>query len=72
MVVMVTNVSESRLVMLFIKALMEPLRGWVKSYKPSTLQDSISRNQDVQDSVPKNRFQVKKKFPIKDKDKKPF
>ena len=35
--VMVTNVSESQLIMLFLKALTEPLRGWVKAYKPSTL-----------------------------------
>ena len=36
-VVMVTDVSESRLTLLFIEALIEPLRGWVKAYKPSTL-----------------------------------
>ena len=35
--VMVANVSENRLIMLFTEALTEPLRGWVKSYKPSTL-----------------------------------
>ena len=41
--VMVTDVSESRLTMLFTEALMEPLWGWVKAYKPLTLQDAISR-----------------------------
>ena len=35
--VMVTDVSESRLTMLFTEALTEPLWGWVKSYKPPTL-----------------------------------
>ena len=70
--VMVTDVSESRLVMLFTKALTEPLRGWVKAWKPSTLQDAINRTEDLQDSVPKNRFSFKTNFPIKDKDKKPF
>ena len=44
----------------------------MKAYKPFTLQDAISRTQDLQDSVPKNRFQVKTNFPMKDKDKKPF
>ena len=29
--VMVTDISESRLIMLFTEALTEPLRGWVKS-----------------------------------------
>ena len=71
-VVMVTNVSESRLYMLFSETLTEPLRGWVKAYKPSTLQDAISRARDLQDSVPKNRFPLKTNFPIKDKDKKHF
>ena len=41
--VMVTDVSRSRLVKLFIEALMEPLCGWVKAYKTSTLYDAISR-----------------------------
>ena len=50
--VMVTDVSESRLTMLFTEALTEPLRGWVKAYKPLTLQDAISRARDLQGSVP--------------------
>ena len=70
--VMVTVLSESKLVMLFTKALTKPLRGWVKAYKPSTLHDAIDRTRDLQDSVPKNRFLTKMNFPIKDKDKKPF
>ena len=35
--VMVTDVSESRLTMLFTEALTEPLRGWVKAYKPHSV-----------------------------------
>ena len=53
---MVIYVSESRLTMLFTEALTDPLRGWVKAYKPPTLQDAISKARDLQDSVPKNRF----------------
>ena len=41
--VMVTDISESRLIMLFTEALTEPLQGWVKSYRPTTLADSIER-----------------------------
>ena len=41
-VVTVTDVSESRLIMFFPEALTEPLRGWVKAHKPSTLQDAIN------------------------------
>jgi hypothetical protein len=35
--VAMTEISEPRLIMLFIEGLTEPLRGWVKAYKPHTL-----------------------------------
>jgi hypothetical protein len=37
MAVMVTKISEQRLVMLFTNHLVEPLRGWVKAFRPFTL-----------------------------------
>jgi hypothetical protein len=33
----VTDISEPRLIMLFTEGLTEPLRGWVKAYRPPTL-----------------------------------
>jgi hypothetical protein len=45
--VMVQDVSQSRLVMLFTKVLMEPLMGWVKAFKPTNLQDVIWRTRDL-------------------------
>jgi hypothetical protein len=39
--VMVLDVSETRLMMLFFEGLTEPLHGWVKNFKPNTLQDVI-------------------------------
>ena len=69
---MVTDISESRLIMLFTEALIEPLRGWVKSYRPTTLADAISRTRGFQDAVPKNIFPPRTNFPIKDKERKPF
>jgi hypothetical protein len=39
----VTDISKPRLIMLFIEGLTEPLRGWVKGYRPHTLQDAILR-----------------------------
>ena len=69
---MVTDISESRLIMLFIEALIEPLRGWVKSYRLTTLADAINGTRDLQDAVPKNRFPPRTNFPIKDKERKPF
>jgi len=56
---MVTDISEARLVMLFTEALAEPLRGWVKAYRPATLQDAITRPRDMQDAMPKNKFPPK-------------
>jgi hypothetical protein len=53
MEVMVTDISQQRLVMLFMEGLFEPLRGWVKAFKPTTLHDTIMRSQDMKDAVNK-------------------
>ena len=66
---MVSDISESRLIMLFMEALFEPLRGWVKAYRPITLQDSISRTLDLQDFVPKNKQPQKNTNLPKNKEK---
>ena len=52
---MVSDISESWLIMLFTEELFEPLCGWVKNYMPITSQYAISRTLDLQDSVPKNK-----------------
>ena len=62
---MVTDISEIRLIMLFTEALTEPLWGWVKSYRPTTLTDAISWTRYLQDVVPKNRFPPRTNVPIK-------
>jgi hypothetical protein len=33
--------------MLFTEGLMEPLKGWVKAFKPTNLQDAIWRTRDL-------------------------
>jgi hypothetical protein len=53
--VMVQDVSQSRLMMLFTKGLMEPLRGWVKAFKPANLHDVIWKTRDL-GSTTKTRF----------------
>jgi hypothetical protein len=45
--VMVQDVSQSRLMMLFTEGLMEPLKGWVKDFKPTNLHDAIWRTRDL-------------------------
>jgi hypothetical protein len=67
--VMVTDISEARLVMLFTEGLTEPLRGWVKAYRPSSLQDAVSRARDLQESVPKPKFTPRPNFPTKFNDR---
>jgi hypothetical protein len=54
--VTMSDISEQRLVMLFIEGLLEPLRGWVKTFKPETLQDAIDRTRDMEGTVPKTNF----------------
>jgi hypothetical protein len=52
--VAVTDILKPRLVMLFTEGLTKPLRGWVKAYRPHTLQDAILRTRDLADSSAKN------------------
>ena len=54
--VMVTNISKARLILLFVEGLVEPLKGLVKSYRPSTLQDAQNRTSDMQDAIPRTMF----------------
>jgi hypothetical protein len=68
----VTDISEPRLIMLFIEGLTEPLRGWVKAYRPPTLQDAILHTRDLADSVPKTKTFSKPFVPQRDQDRKPF
>jgi hypothetical protein len=70
--VVVTDISEPRLIMLFTEGLTEPLRGWVKAYKPPILQDAILRTRDLTDSVPKTKNFSKPFVPQRDQDRKPF
>jgi hypothetical protein len=70
--VMVKDVSEDRLIILFIEGLSEPLCGWIKAFKPTSLQDAIIRARDMEYSIPKNKFLSKPFLPQKNKDKKPF
>jgi hypothetical protein len=71
-VVAVTDISEPRLIMLFTEGLTEPLRGWVKAYRPHTLQDTILRTRDLADSMPKTKTFSKPIVPQEDQDRKPI
>jgi hypothetical protein len=45
--VMVQDMSPTRLMMLFTKGLMEPLKGWVKAFNPTSLQEAIWKTRDL-------------------------
>jgi hypothetical protein len=68
----VTDISEQRLVMLFTEGLSEPLHGWVKAFKPETLQDAISQDTGHGGCSLKEKTFSKPFIPQKNKDKKPF
>jgi hypothetical protein len=54
--------------MLFTEALSEPLRGWVKDFKPHTLQEAIVRKRDMGDSAQKPKTVTKPFVPQRDRD----
>jgi len=37
--------------MLFTEGIIEPLKGWVKDFRPPTLQDAIKKTQDMADTT---------------------
>ena len=66
----VSDISEHILVMLFTEALTEPLRGWVKAFEPHTLQEAIVHTRYMGDSVMKPKTFSKPFVPQRDKDQK--
>jgi hypothetical protein len=55
-------------VMLFTEALTKPFRGWVKAFKPHTLQEAIVRTRDMGDSTLKPISVTKPFVPQRDRD----
>jgi hypothetical protein len=66
------DISEPRLIILFIEGLTEPLRGWVNAYRPPTLQDDILYTRDLVNSMPKTKTFSKPVMPQRDQDRNPF
>ena len=50
---MLIDIPQQKLVILFMGYLLEPLRGWVKEFRPTTLQKAIMRTQDMRNIVSK-------------------
>jgi hypothetical protein len=66
--VAVSNIFQQWLVMLFIEAMTEPLRGRVNDFRPHTLHDAIMRTRDMGDSTHKHKTFTKPFIPHRDKD----
>eukprot|EP00253_Pinus_taeda_P016285 PITA_16285 len=68
--VMVPDLSTTRRVYMYVEGLAKPLRGLVRSTKPATLQDAISRTRDLQDVLPRTRtpYPQRQTFQSKGKD----
>jgi hypothetical protein len=64
MAVIMTDVSEHRLVMLFTEGLAKPLRCRVNDFRPNTLQEAIMKTRDMADTIPK-KTSAKTFFPQK-------
>ena len=67
---MVQDVSLSRLMMLFTEGLMEPLKGWVKAFKPTNLHDAIWRTRDLGPTV-KSKFMPRPPLNTAGRDQRP-
>ena len=53
--VMVLDLSTAQRVYMFVEGLVKPLWGLVRSTRPTTLQDAISRTWDLQDTLLRTR-----------------
>jgi hypothetical protein len=70
---LVTDVFERRILVLFMDGLADPLRGLIKALNPPTLQEAIKKARHMDSSsASKNKFQAKSFPSRKDKDSKPF
>ena len=67
---LVIDILERRLVVLFMDGLSDPLRGWVKGHDPATLQEATKKACDLEPSSFRSRFQHRDSYMKKDKDDK--
>ena len=60
--VMVSNLTMTRRVCMFIYGIVEPLHGLVKSTRPTMLQEDMEKARDLQHDLPKAKAPFKKKI----------
>lgn len=57
--VLVIDILERRLIVLFVNELSDPLSGWIKALSPPTLQDAIKNARDMNLLHPKVNFSLR-------------
>ena len=62
---MVSEISESRLILLFTEGLAEPLKRLVRDYRPTTLQEAMSRTRYLYDAILSTKYPPKPPMPHK-------
>jgi len=68
--VMVPDLSTAQRIYMYVEGLAEPLQGLVRSTRPTTLQDAISKTRDLQDILPRTQtpYPQRQAFQPKGKD----
>ena len=56
---------------MFIEGLAEPLKGLVKAYRPTTLQEAVSKTRDLQDTIPRTKYPPRNSLPHTFQNQKP-
>jgi hypothetical protein len=67
---MVQDVSKSRLMILFMEGLMNTLKGWVKDFNPTNLQDAICRTRYL-GTAAKHKFMPRPPLTTEGRDQRP-
>lgn len=57
--VMISRITERRLVVLFSEGLMEPLKGWIKAIDPPTLHEAMKKARSMEQTAPRSKNQSK-------------
>jgi hypothetical protein len=64
---LVIDIFERRLIVLFIDGLFDPLKGWIKAFNSPSFQEAIKKARDMETSAFKNKFQSNDLQPEKEK-----
>ena len=67
--VMVQDVSERRLVILFTEGLFKTLKGWIKAFDPPSLQEAMRKARSMELTAPSSKFTSRSTSSFKDNKK---